>query len=66
MPRKKSIQSPQYGEPTSLVSIRMPTALHREVKRLAKIDRISKSRKIVRMLQDAVKPDVIEQEDVFG
>lgn len=54
MTRRKKISQPQYGEPTAMVSVRIPDTLHSEIKVLARRDRISKSRKIVQMLNDAV------------
>lgn len=56
MTRRKKISQPQYGEPTAMVSVRIPDTLHTEIKVLARRDRISKSRKIVQMLNDAVGP----------
>lgn len=54
MTRRKKISQPQYGEPTAMVSVRIPDTLHREIKVRARQDRVSKSRKIVQMLNDAI------------
>lgn len=61
MTRRKKISQPQYGEPTAMVSVRIPDTLHSEIKVLARRDRISKSRKIVQMLNDAVGSTAAEQ-----
>lgn len=69
MTRRKKISQPQYGEPTAMVSVRIPDTLHSEIKVLARRDRISKSRKIVQMLNDAVgstEQPAGSGEDVFG
>ena len=54
MTRRKKSSQPQYGEPTAMVSVRIPDTLHSEIKVLARQDRMSKSRKIVQMLSTVV------------
>lgn len=61
MTRRKKISQPQYGEPTAMVSVRIPDTLHSEIKVLARQDRVSKSRKIVQMLNDAVGSPATEK-----
>lgn len=51
---RKKISQPQYGEPTAMVSVRMPAGLHQEIQVRAKRERVTKSRKIVQMLNQAI------------
>lgn len=63
MSRRKKISQPQYGEPTTMVSVRIPGTLHSEIKVLARQDRVSKSRKIVQMLNDTVGSTPVQPAD---
>ncbi|MCY0148336.1 hypothetical protein OEG84_11590 [Hoeflea sp. G2-23] len=51
MPRKPKTEYKQYGEKTEMVAVRIPASLHSQIKRLADLDQMPKSRKVVELLE---------------
>jgi len=68
MPRKPKTPFRQYGEPTEMIAVRVPAALHTAIKAKARKGGMPKSRKVVELLEaglaaskkPAVKDSVFE------